>query len=67
MLNPFRPPELIKAETFMSLPGKFRNKGRTKWSDHNRQGAEVDSFLDGPPSIGRLRHRAVGRAEPARE
>src|SRR2546427_10082326 len=48
MLNPFRPPELIKAETFVSLPGKFRNKGRTTWSDHNRQGAEVDSFLEGP-------------------
>ena len=48
MLNPFRQPELIKAETFVSLPGKFRNKGRTTWSDHNRQGAEVDSFLEGP-------------------
>ena len=48
MLNPFRQPDLIKAETFVSLPGKFRNKGRTTWSDHNRQGAEVDSFLEGP-------------------
>lgn len=48
MLNPFRPLELIKAETFTSLPAKFRRKGRTAWSDHNRQGAEVDSFLEGP-------------------
>ncbi len=48
MLNPFKQPELIKAETFMSLPEKFRNKGRTKWADANRQGAEVDSFLEGP-------------------
>lgn len=48
MFNPFKPPELIKAERFMSMPTKFRAKGRTTWSDHNRQGAEVDSFLEGP-------------------
>jgi gluconolactonase len=48
MFNPFKPTELIKAETFMSMPGKFRAKGRTRWSDPNRQGAEVDSFLEGP-------------------
>ncbi len=48
MLNPFKQPELIKAETFMSMPGKFRTKGRTAWSDPNRQGGEVDSFLEGP-------------------
>ena len=47
MLNPFKPPELIKAETFMSMPKKFRHRGRTTWSDANRQGAEVDSFLEG--------------------
>ena len=39
---------LIKAETFMSLPAKFRRKRRATWSDHTRQGAEVDSFLEGP-------------------
>jgi gluconolactonase len=48
MLNPFKPPELIKAQTFMSMPQKFRRKSRTTWSDPNRQGAEVDSFLEGP-------------------
>ena len=48
MLNPFQQLELIKAETFMSMPEKFRRKARTQWSDHNRQGAEVDSFLEGP-------------------
>jgi sugar lactone lactonase YvrE len=48
MLNPFKQPELIKAETFMSMPAKFRARARTKWSDHNRQRAEVDSFLEGP-------------------
>src|SRR2546425_9496863 len=30
------------------MPQKFRTKGRTTWSDNNRQGAEVDSFLEGP-------------------
>ena len=48
MLNPFRPTELITAQTFASLPAKFRTKRRTAWSDPNRQGAEVDSFLEGP-------------------
>lgn len=48
MLNPFAPPELIKAELFTSLPAKFRARRRTTWSDPNRQGAEVDSFLEGP-------------------
>ena len=48
MWNPFRQPELIKAEVVTSLPAKFRHKRRTAWSDPNRQGAEVDSFLEGP-------------------
>ncbi len=26
------------------MPGKFRTKGRTAWSDPNRQCAEVDSW-----------------------
>ena len=48
MYNPFKPLELIKAEVFMSMPAKFRNKSRTDWSDPNRQGAEVECFLEGP-------------------
>ena len=48
MLNPFKAPELIEAEPFLSMPGQFRVKERTAWSDPNRQGAEVDSFLEGP-------------------
>ena len=31
MLNPFRQPQLIKAEVFMSMPVKFRRKSRTAW------------------------------------
>jgi gluconolactonase len=48
MLNPFKQPELIKAERFMSMPKKFRDRRRTAWSDPNRQGAEVECFLEGP-------------------
>jgi gluconolactonase len=48
MLNPFKQPELIKAELFTSMPKKFRIKGPTAWSAPNRQGAEIDSFLEGP-------------------
>jgi gluconolactonase len=48
MYNPFKPPELIKAEVFMSMPARFRTKSRTDWSDPNRQGAEVECFLEGP-------------------
>lgn len=48
MFNPFKQPELIKAEVFTSMPKKFRKKGRTAWSDPNRQGAEVECFLEGP-------------------
>lgn len=48
MFNPFKPLEMIKAEVFTSMPAKFRKKSHTKWSDHNRQGAEVECFLEGP-------------------
>jgi gluconolactonase len=48
MFNPFQPLEKIALRPFASLPGKFRSRRRTAWSDPNRQGAEVDSFLEGP-------------------
>lgn len=48
MLNPFQPLKKIEVERFTSLPKRFRRKRRTAWSDPNRQGAEVDSFLEGP-------------------
>ena len=48
MLNPFKPLELVKAEVFSSMPGKFRKKSRTAWSDPNRQNVEVECFLEGP-------------------
>jgi len=48
MFNPFQSLEKIKAEVYTSMPAKFRKKGRTAWSDPNRQGAEVECFLEGP-------------------
>src|SRR5436190_12352795 len=48
MHNPFQDVEKTEVRSFTSLPAKFRNKTRTAWSDPNRQGAEVDSFLEGP-------------------
>src|SRR5919197_5841820 len=48
MLNPFAPLKKIEVQRWSTLPKKFRRKQRTAWSDPNRQGAEVDSFLEGP-------------------
>jgi len=48
MLNPFQDIEKTEVRSFTSLPPKFRTRRRTDWSDPNRQGAEVDSFLEGP-------------------
>lgn len=48
MLNPFQALKTIEVRAFASLPAKFRKPGRSAWSDANRQGAELDSFLEGP-------------------
>src|SRR6266496_863098 len=48
MFNPFQNVKHIEARTFTSLPAKFRKKRRIAWSDPNRQGSAVDSFLEGP-------------------
>jgi gluconolactonase len=48
MLNPFQPLKKIAVRPFASLPAKFRKKRRNEWSNPNRQGAAVDSFLEGP-------------------
>lgn len=44
----FTPPRAIPARLFASLPAAFRRPRRTAWSDANRGGAEIDSFLEGP-------------------
>jgi gluconolactonase len=48
MHNPFQDIQRIEVQRFTSMPATFRKKGRTAWSDPNRGGAEVDSFLEGP-------------------
>jgi len=48
MFNPFQEIERVEVKSFTSMPAKFRKKSRTAWSDPNRGGAEVDSFLEGP-------------------
>ena len=48
MFNPFKPVELIEVEEYRRLPDSFRNRRRSDWSDPNRQGAEVECFLEGP-------------------
>lgn len=41
-------PEIIEARVLTRLPDTFRKKRRTEWSDANKPGHEVDSFLEGP-------------------
>ncbi len=48
MFNPFKPVEMIEAKVLQPLPEKFRQRRRSAWSDPNRQGAEVECFLEGP-------------------
>jgi gluconolactonase len=48
MFNPFQEVRKSEARGFTALPAKFRRKQRTAWSDPNRAGVELDSFLEGP-------------------
>lgn len=48
MFNPFSEINHVKAEVFTSMPAKFRNKRRTKWSDPNLQRREVECSIEGP-------------------
>jgi gluconolactonase len=44
----FAPPPMIETTVFTRLPDRFRKPRQTPWSDANRGGREVDSFLEGP-------------------
>jgi gluconolactonase len=44
----FVPPREIPVRPFASLPTAHRRPRRTAWSDANRGGAAIDSFLEGP-------------------
>ncbi len=42
------PPQVIEGRVLTRMPDSFRHKQRTDWSDANKPGQEVDSFLEGP-------------------
>jgi gluconolactonase len=44
----FTPPQVIEARVLTRIPDTFRRKQRTEWSDANKPGHEVDSFIEGP-------------------
>jgi gluconolactonase len=45
----FAPPPVIPAEVFTAVPEDFRKKGaRSAWTDANKRGETVHSFLEGP-------------------
>ncbi|WP_198952898.1 MULTISPECIES: SMP-30/gluconolactonase/LRE family protein [unclassified Achromobacter] len=44
----FKPPEIIDATILTRLPEQFRQAQRTEWSDANKPGHALDSFLEGP-------------------
>jgi gluconolactonase len=44
----FAPPHVLHARVLTRMPASFRRKQRTEWSDANKPGTEVDSFLEGP-------------------
>jgi len=44
----FTPPEVIDATVLTRLPDEFRKPQQTDWTDANRGGRIVDSFIEGP-------------------
>lgn len=48
MLNPFQPLRLVKTTLLTTMPAKFRSKQKSAWATPNRQGAEIECFLEGP-------------------
>jgi gluconolactonase len=44
----FSAPRTVEARVLTRLPDSFRRKKRTAWTDANKPGHEIDSFLEGP-------------------
>jgi gluconolactonase len=44
----FAPPPRVETTVFTRLPERFRQMRRSAWSDANRAGKPVNSFLEGP-------------------
>ena len=45
---PFRAPTSLAARVFTRMPDEFRRKRQNAWTDANRGGRAIDSFLEGP-------------------
>lgn len=44
----FSPPTVIQARVLTRLPDSFRARKRAEWTEANKPGQEIDSFLEGP-------------------
>jgi gluconolactonase len=44
----FTPPQVIEARVLTRIPDSFRRKQRAEWTDANKPGHEIDSFIEGP-------------------
>lgn len=44
----FAAPPDHPTRVFTEMPGKFRRSGRSAWAEHNKHGASLHSFLEGP-------------------
>ncbi|MGH7210653.1 MAG: SMP-30/gluconolactonase/LRE family protein [Acetobacteraceae bacterium] len=44
----FAPPTSLTTEVFATLPATFRRQRASRWSEANRGGQALDSFLEGP-------------------
>jgi len=44
----FPPPQTLNSEVFAELPAAFRRPRASRWSEANRGGAALHSFLEGP-------------------
>jgi len=44
----FPPPQTLTTEVFAELPTEFRRPRASRWSEANRGGAALHSFLEGP-------------------
>ena len=44
----FSAPELVTAQVLTRVPDAFRKPRRTAWTDANKGGQQIDSFLEGP-------------------
>lgn len=48
MFNPFQPLQRLEAQLFTRMPEHFRRARKTRWSEYNLQGREIECFLEGP-------------------